>query len=89
MGKAMTFAESLADWTDADGAAYRLAVELGAIDGDIPFTKAKWVFWTDNPLGNGLHTALLALVEAGVLESRGEDEFRWNPRHSPDPKQNQ
>jgi hypothetical protein len=31
----------------------------------------EW-FWTDNRLGNGLHTVLLDLVEAGVLERREE-----------------
>jgi hypothetical protein len=35
------------------------------------------MFWTDNPAGNALHRILLDLTEAGVLESRGEDEFRW------------
>jgi hypothetical protein len=37
------------------------------------------VFWTDNPLGNGLHDALLALASAQVLERREEpdEQFRW------------
>jgi hypothetical protein len=35
------------------------------------------MFWTDNPLGNGLHAALLALADAGVLESRDGEAFRW------------
>jgi hypothetical protein len=36
------------------------------------------VFWTDNPLGNGLHDALLALAGAQVLERREEpdEQFR-------------
>ncbi|MBM0203407.1 hypothetical protein JNW90_09995 [Micromonospora sp. STR1s_5] len=76
----MALAESMGEWTDADGAAYRLAVELGAIDPDIDFPRAKWIFWTDNPLGNGLHSALIALAAAGILESNDGDSFRWNPQ---------
>jgi hypothetical protein len=73
----MALYDSLAEWTDSDGAAYLLAIELGVIKPDVPFTESKWIFWTDNPLGNGLHAALLALVDAGVLESRDDDAFRW------------
>jgi hypothetical protein len=36
------------------------------------------VRWEDNPAGRAFHATLLALVEAGLLESRGDDEeFRW------------
>ena len=41
--------------------------------------RVKHVFWTDNQLGNGFHDALLALVNAGVLDRRAEpdEQFRW------------
>jgi hypothetical protein len=70
--------ESLADWTDADVAAYALAVELGVMAPATPFAECKWIFWSANRLGDGLHTALLSLVAAGVLESRDDEAFRWN-----------
>ena len=71
-------AEDLADWTDWDVAAYRLGRTLGVFD-DKDFRQAKGTFWTDNPLGNGLHDALLALVGAGLLDRREEpdEQFRW------------
>jgi hypothetical protein len=75
----MAFYDSLAEWTDADGAAYQLAIELGIIGSNTSFVESKWIFWTDNPLGNGLHAALLALVDAGVLETRDDEAFRWKP----------
>ena len=73
----MTFSSELSEWTDSDGAAYVLAKTLGVIQADVSFTESKWIFWTDNPLGNGLHSALLALADAGVLESRDGETFRW------------
>ncbi|GAA2556550.1 hypothetical protein GCM10010435_29030 [Winogradskya consettensis] len=79
----MAFEDDLADWTHWDGAAFRLGRALGLFT-DRGFTESKWVFWTANPLGDGLHEALLALVQAGVLDRREEpddEQFRW---HSPD-----
>jgi hypothetical protein len=73
----MTFSSALHEWTDSDGAAYILATTLGVIESDASFAESKWIFWTDNPLGNGLHAALLALADAGVLESRNGEAFRW------------
>lgn len=74
----MTLSESMADWVEWDQAAYLLAVSLGALAPEVPFSKSKGLFWTDNAAARGLHAALLALVEAGVLESRNDDEeFRW------------
>jgi hypothetical protein len=75
----MKFSDMLSDWTDADGAAFRLAVALGALAPNADFTQEKWRFWTDNPLGNGLHAALVALVDAGLLESQDDEIFRWKP----------
>lgn len=73
----MTLSSSLREWTDSDGAAYHLAVALGVIEPGTSFAESKWIFWSDNPLGNGLHAALLALVDAGVIESRHDEAFRW------------
>jgi hypothetical protein len=73
----MTLAEDLSEWTDGDYAAYLLGIQLGAVRGDFTTTN-KHVFWTDNRLGNGLRAALLALVEAGLLErDEADDRYRW------------
>jgi hypothetical protein len=73
----MTFSSGLREWTDSDGAAFILASTLGVIKSDASFAESKWIFWTDNPLGNGLYAALIALADAGVLESRDGEAFRW------------
>ncbi|MFC7242660.1 hypothetical protein ACFQO7_09225 [Catellatospora aurea] len=75
----MSLKDRLSDWVDADGAAYSLALELGVFDQGIPFGEVKYLFWTVNPVGDGLHAALLVLVEAGVLEMRDDHAFRWSP----------
>jgi hypothetical protein len=66
-----------ADRVDEDQAAYLLGVSLGAFTARVPFSGSKWLLWSDGPVARGLHAALLALVEAGVLESRDDDQFRW------------
>ncbi|MEV4539179.1 hypothetical protein AB0J82_35950 [Asanoa sp. NPDC049518] len=75
----MALADDLRGWNDWDGAAFKLGRTLGLFQGNT-FPDVKGVFWTDNPLGNGLHDALLALVEAGVLERRDtpDEQFRWH-----------
>jgi hypothetical protein len=75
----VALASDLREWTYWDGAAFALGTTLGLFEGR-SFRDAKSVFWTDNPLGNGLHDALLALVRAGVLERREEpdEQFRWS-----------
>jgi hypothetical protein len=80
----VTLADDLADWTDWDYAGYSLGLQLGILSGDFAVAN-KAVFWTDNPLGNGLHDALLALVTAGVLERREEpdEQFRWRGTRRP------
>jgi hypothetical protein len=74
-------ADDLGDWTDWDGAAYALGCAVGLFR-EVDFLRVKHVFWTDNQLGNGLHDALLALVNAGVLDRREEpdEQFRWSDR---------
>ena len=77
----MTLKEGLADWTDWDIAAYRLANALGLISEDVPFaTKSKHVFWTNNSIGNGLAEILDQFVALGVIERREEPDwqYRWN-----------
>jgi len=75
----------MSEWHDWDGAEYELGIALGLFDPEKhPFaTKAKHVFWTNNPVGNALHSCLESLVEAGILEGKkdGGDaymKFRWN-----------
>lgn len=74
-GPSTKFLEKMSTWHDSDGAAYELAVALGALPPDA-FIEHKGVFWTTNPLGDGLYEALLALVRAGLLE-HDEDESRF------------
>jgi hypothetical protein len=76
----MSLREDLVDWTDWDGAAYALARSLGLMDASVSFaTDAKHIFWSDNPVGRSLHSALEAFVVAGFLERRDEPDiqFRW------------
>lgn len=75
----MTFADELSGWTDWDGAAFELGRTLGLFTGQ-GFREVKYVFWTSNALGDGLHDALLALTAAGVLDRRDEpdEQFRWH-----------
>ena len=70
----------LAEWTDFDGAEHALAVCLGLMPADWNWVlrNAKWVFWSDNPMGNALHQVLETLVEARVLEKNGDDQYRYN-----------
>lgn len=77
----------MAEWTETDIATFQLAVALGiapdledeskAMDA---FRDKKWIFWSANPLGDGLYRILETLVECGVLEKQEEQlRFRWNP----------
>ncbi|BEP15053.1 hypothetical protein acdb102_33640 [Acidothermaceae bacterium B102] len=79
----MTFADALSDWTDADLACFRLGVELGVLP-EGTFHSHKGLLWTDNPLGNGLYEALVALTNARILEQRLEpdNQFRWTWPHA-------
>jgi hypothetical protein len=77
----VSLADDLNDWADWDGAAYALGRSLGLFH-DTDFLRVKGVFWTGNKLGNGLHDALLALVDAGVLDrwEEPDEQFRWSDR---------
>ena len=71
--------ESLAEWSDWDGAAYSLAVCLGLMPEGIFPGRAKHVFWSNHEIGEMLFGMLDRLVEAGVLEERNEPDmqYRW------------
>ncbi|MEV1319622.1 hypothetical protein AB0J14_26485 [Micromonospora arborensis] len=74
----MGLADALAEWTDVDGAQYELGRAVGLFSDDT-FLQVKWVFSSNNPLGQALYDMLHALVQAGVLEYRDEPDhqFRW------------
>jgi hypothetical protein len=75
----MTLAQSLTSWTDTDVAQHALGRAIGLFDRESEMRDHKAVFWSANRLGDGLRAALMALVDAGVLEHRTEpdDQFRW------------
>ena len=77
--------ELLKDWQDFDGAEHAIAVSLGLMPNDWRWVleNAKWVLWSNNPLGNMLSQMLKALVEQGVLEQNDEQQFRYNPAYIP------
>lgn len=80
----MSLADDLAEWTDWDLAADALGRRLGVLKGSYA-TQTKGIHWTNNPLGAGLHDALLALVRAGVLERREDpdEQFKWRGSNVP------
>lgn len=77
--------ERLADWVDADGAAYELGVVIGVIPkefggtpGTDPWHGTKGIFWSANLLGDTLYRMLNQLSDAGVLENDDNQRYRWN-----------
>ena len=77
--------ETLANWTDFDGAEFEVGKALGVIPVDATWEAwvigkngRKHVFWSSNPVGNALGEVLEQLVAIGRLE-RSEGKFRWNP----------
>ena len=76
--------EALADWTDRDVAAFRLAEILGIFESDVTFaTDTKYVFWSDNALGVSLDQILRQLAALGALEFDEErEQFRWSVQFS-------
>uniref|UniRef100_A0A7S4PSL7 Ubiquitin-like domain-containing protein n=1 Tax=Alexandrium monilatum TaxID=311494 RepID=A0A7S4PSL7_9DINO len=64
-------------WLDVDYAQYHLGTVLGLFPEGLDFADNKWIFWTDNCLGNWLYRALGRLVESGLLERNDEEsQFR-------------
>jgi hypothetical protein len=68
----------LKDWRDIDNLQYEIALRLGVISIDQSFqTDVKWVFWTDNPLGNMLYDIISSLEESGFIEQNDILQYRW------------
>ena len=79
-------------WVDIDVAKWCLGAALGIfkVPGSRDFkwnledleinddfrTKLKWIFYTDNPLGDKLNKMLESLVEIGYLEKNDQSQFR-------------
>jgi hypothetical protein len=81
MDNLLKLKESLAEWTDLDWAAFQLAACLGLMppDSDLFRTKAKHIFWTNNPVGNALYRMLRELAGVGILEHDQEEmRYRWS-----------
>ena len=80
-----TLRRSLADWDRGRcRPPYRVAVALGVAPdpGDKwhGWGGKPWLFWSVNPLGEGLLQVLELLAASGVLEkSENKLMFRWNP----------
>jgi hypothetical protein len=72
-GDDMDLVASLRDWTDVDFAAHALARALGIMPPGSDMNDAKWVYWTENRLGNELIVLLDRLTELGFLERRDEE----------------
>lgn len=70
----------LSEWTDIDISAWYLAIVLGILEDQNSFSNNKWVFWSENSLGNSLFKFLDDLVKIGVLLKRDEPDFqyKWN-----------
>ena len=56
-----------------------LAQCLGIMPLGTGMNEAKWVYWSDNPLGNMLYGTLERLLKLGALERREEPDlqYRW------------
>lgn len=81
MGDLRSLRAGVKEWTDWDGAAAALATVIGVVDSPSAFGGEKWLFWSDNEVGNAIYRMLDELVEIGVLECREEPDrqYRWNP----------
>jgi lactoylglutathione lyase len=67
----------LTDWTDIDVAAHQLAQCLGALPERSAMNDAKWVYWSNNPLGLELVALLDRLTALGLLEKRDEPDYQY------------
>jgi catechol 2,3-dioxygenase-like lactoylglutathione lyase family enzyme len=73
----VTLTASLTDWTDIDVAAHQLARCLGVLPERSAMNDAKWVYWSNNPLGLELVGLLDRLTTIGVLEKRDEPDYQY------------
>ena len=79
--------EALSEWTDFDGASWRLAKCLGLMP-DIPWNPGdrtkpgygmKAAFWSSNLFGETLTRIMQELVRMGALEFDEDNiAYRWN-----------
>ena len=71
--------DSLKEWTDIDVAQYELAKRLGLINENATFQDSKYLWWSDNPVGNATVDLLEEMVDAGMLDHRTEpdQQYRW------------
>jgi len=74
---------ALENWTDIDAAEMSLAISLGLMAPETNYqVNAKYVFNSNNPIGNMLHDTLVSLVRLGILEEREAEhdhQYRWDP----------
>jgi hypothetical protein len=70
----------LAEWTDVDVAQFKLAQLIGLINANDSFISTKWMWWSDNQIGNQTFKILESLVSLGFLQQRSEPDiqFRWD-----------
>lgn len=70
---------ALSEWADFDLAEFALARCLGIIDPVVSWSPSyKYLFWSNNPVGNGLADILDRLVAMGALETNDDQQYRWN-----------
>ena len=71
---------SLADWTNADLAAFYMADSKGLIAKWIPFESMVLLFRTRNMFHTNMKKELKNLVEKGILEyDEITNRYRWKP----------
>lgn len=71
----------LQDWVDIDVAQFHLARCLGVLGPETTsMASAKWVFWSNNPIGNLLYRVLRDLAATRFIEIDEEQlKVRWKP----------
>ena len=84
--RSQTLRHCLRDWRDPDVSPYYVAVALGVApdpgeEWDF-WGGHKWMFWSTNPLGEGLFGVVVRLIECGVLEEQEDYVTRWNRSYS-------
>lgn len=74
-----TFINELEEWTEIDAAEHLLGVHLGMVKED-SYLVNKWMYFTNNPYINALHSMILKMVEIDFLEYDEEKSaVRANP----------
>lgn len=71
-------------WYDWDQAGHALVASMGLYHYEgSTFGPAKWVWWTNNPVGNAVHEFLDKLADAGLLEKNEDGQFRIRESYDP------